>query len=50
MEQFTSADKSHCLRLATLGGEPSYADLLTCLELERDARNLREKEGNAAGR
>jgi hypothetical protein len=49
-EQFTPADKSHCLRLSTLGGEPSYTDLLTCLELERDARNLREKEGDKAGR
>jgi|SRR5882757_9997871 hypothetical protein len=48
-EQFASADKSHCLRLATLGGEPSYTDLLTCLELERDARTLREKESNTAG-
>jgi hypothetical protein len=47
-EQFASADKAHCLRLSTLGGEPSYADLLTCLELQRDARTLREKEGKAA--
>ena len=48
-EQFTPADKAHCLRLATLGGEPSYTDLLTCLELERDARALREKGGGTAG-
>jgi hypothetical protein len=46
-EQFASADKSHCLRLSMLGGEPSYTDLLTCLELQRDARMLREKEGKA---
>jgi hypothetical protein len=43
--QFAAADKAHCLRLSSLGGEPSYADLVTCLELQRDARNLREKEG-----
>lgn len=48
-EQFASADKAHCLRLSTLGGEPSYTDLLTCLELQRDARALREKEGKATG-
>ena len=48
-EKFTPADKAHCLRLATLGGEPSYTDLLTCLELERDARTLREKEGGTSG-
>lgn len=49
-EEFASADKSHCLRLSTLGGEPSYTDLLTCLELERDARNLREKDRGTAER
>jgi hypothetical protein len=48
--QFTPADKTHCLRLSTLGGEPSYTDLLTCLELERDARNLREKDRGTAER
>jgi hypothetical protein len=48
-EQFVPADKSHCLRLATLGGEPSYTDLLTCLELQRDARALRKKEGYMIG-
>jgi hypothetical protein len=33
-----------------LGGEPSYTDLLTCLELERDARILREKDRGTAER
>jgi hypothetical protein len=42
--QFAAADKSHCLRLSTLGGEPTYTELLTCLELQRDARNLRQRE------
>jgi hypothetical protein len=45
--QFTSGDKSHCLQLSTLGGDPTYTELLTCLELERDARKVRE--GNADG-
>jgi hypothetical protein len=49
-EQFAPADKAHCLRLSTLGGPPSYTDLLTCLELERDARSLQEKERGAAER
>jgi hypothetical protein len=35
---FASADKSHCLELARLGGEPTYTELLTCLENARDAR------------
>jgi len=36
---FAPADKSHCLGLSTLGGEPTYSELLTCLEMARDARN-----------
>jgi hypothetical protein len=48
-KQFGPADKAQCLRLSTLGGEPSYTDLLTCLELRRGARALREKEGKATG-
>jgi hypothetical protein len=45
--QFARADKDHCLPLATLAGEPTYTALLTCLELERDARLLRDKKRGA---
>jgi hypothetical protein len=38
--EFTSGDKSHCIGLSSLGGMPTYTELLTCLELARDARNL----------
>ena len=39
-----AADRSFCQRLATTGGtSPTYTELLTCLELQRDARNLREQ-------
>lgn|SRR5262249_20087329 len=49
--QFPAADKSFCQRLATTGGtSPTYTELLTCLEPERDARNLREREGETTGR
>lgn len=41
--QFTPAEKSHCVQLSTLGGDPIYTELLTCLELARDARKLRER-------
>ncbi len=34
---FALEDKAHCAELATVG-DPSYADLLTCLELAREAR------------
>ncbi len=43
--RFHPADRRHCLRLAGLGGEPTYTALLTCLELEREVRNLRGRQG-----
>ena len=48
--QFAAADKSHCLQLSTIGGDPTYTELLTCLELERDARRLRERDRETIGR
>src|SRR5882757_9770791 len=42
--EFTAADKATCIPLATAGGTPTYTELLTCLELRRDARLLRENE------
>lgn len=47
-DQFTRADKDHCVPLSTLAGEPTYTGLLTCLEVDRDARLLREKERQEA--
>ncbi len=41
---FSSADKGHCVRLATQGGEPSYTELITCLEMARDVRKLRSTD------
>ena len=38
---FAVPEKGHCVRLATLGGEPSYTELITCLEMARDVRKLR---------
>jgi hypothetical protein len=38
---FVSADKEHCTREATMGGEASYTDLITCLEMARDVRKMR---------
>jgi len=39
-DQFTADERSHCLRLSTLGGSPSYVELLTCLELAKQAHAL----------
>lgn len=45
---FPSADKQHCIAEATTGGESSYTDLLTCLEMARDVRNLRQSQSDTA--
>jgi hypothetical protein len=39
---FSTADKSHCVALAKTGGESSYTELLTCMEMARDVRKLRQ--------
>jgi hypothetical protein len=38
--QFTPSDQAHCVRLSTLGGGPSYVELLTCLEVAKGAKEL----------
>ena len=37
--QFAGVDKSTCLSAATVGGRASYVELLTCLEMAREANN-----------
>ena len=40
--QFPAGDKARCVPLSTLGGTPTYTELLTCLEMVRDARRIRD--------
>ena len=37
--QFAAVDKSTCLSAAAVGGLASYVELLTCLEMAREANN-----------
>ena len=37
---FSAADRRHCIDEATMGGDLSYTELLTCLEMARDVRKL----------
>lgn len=37
---FSAADRRHCIAEATMGGDSSYTELLTCLEMARDVRKL----------
>ena len=37
---FPATDRSFCTQTATMGGTASYVELITCLELKRDAANM----------
>ena len=37
---FSADDKSHCLSMVSTGGSPSYVELLSCLEMSRDAKKI----------
>ena len=37
---FRAADRASCVELSTVGGEPSYVELLTCLEMAKAAHEV----------
>jgi hypothetical protein len=45
---FNSDDKTHCIAETTMGGESSYTDLVTCLEMSRDVRKLRSENNSSS--
>ena len=45
---FSAADKRHCVTLSKIGGESSYTELLTCLEMARDVRIYRSAAAGKA--
>ena len=44
---FAPADKTACENEARMGGESSYTEFLTCLEMARDVRAMRAQQGGA---
>ncbi len=44
---FQPADRTHCVNESVMGGESSYTELLTCLEMARDVRAMRAEQGAA---
>jgi hypothetical protein len=40
---FAASDKIACTNESRMGGESSYTELLTCLEMARDVKRLREE-------
>lgn len=41
---FTPSDKTHCINESEMGGDSSYTELLTCLEMAHDVRNLGKEQ------
>jgi len=46
---FSADQRAHCSRLSMLGGSPSYVELLTCLEIDKAAKNLPDRNGETTG-
>ena len=52
--KYSGTDKQQCLGMEKTGGPSSYVELLSCLEIRRDAREIRnggplESDGGTAG-
>ena len=45
---FAPADKTACTNESKMGGESSYTELLTCLEMARDVRTMRSETDKPA--
>jgi hypothetical protein len=46
---FLAADRGSCFRLTTTGTPGTYTELLTCLEMKRDARKLPDSAATTLG-
>ena len=42
--KYGASDKSDCVGMVTTGGPASYVELLSCVEILRDARNIRNAD------
>jgi hypothetical protein len=42
--KYVGTDKSDCVGMVTTGGPASYVELLSCVEILRDARNIRNAD------
>jgi hypothetical protein len=43
---FSASDRTHCVNESVMGGDSSYTELLTCLEMARDVRAMRQEQAN----
>ncbi len=49
-ENFAAPDRETCAQNERSGGTPSYVELLTCLQIARDAKSLPESQPDATKR
>jgi hypothetical protein len=42
--RYAASDKTLCIGMETTGGPASYVELLSCLEVNRDAREIRSAD------
>jgi|SRR5215510_2272279 len=47
--QFPEADRTRCVQLTGMTSMPSYVQVLTCLEMARDARQLNPRDRSTVG-
>lgn len=47
--QYSSAQQGECVRLSSLGGSPSYVELLTCLDIAKQAAEHPAPQGVDTG-
>jgi len=47
--EFPEADRRRCVSVTTMTQMPSYVQVLTCLEMARDARQLNPRERSTVG-
>lgn len=45
--KYPVTDRAECQHMITMGGPPSYVELLTCLELAQQTKGFRETVGTA---
>ena len=45
---FSADDRTHCVNESVMGGDSSYTELLTCLEMARDVRAMRKEQSKPA--
>ena len=46
---FSADDRTHCVNESVMGGDSSYTELLTCLEMARDVRTMRQQQSKSPG-